>query len=45
MVSVLLIDTKLTFQYPGVYNIQFSMQLYKTDAGDDDFDIWFRLNE
>jgi hypothetical protein len=28
----------------GVYNIQFSAQFDKTDAGVDEFDVWFRLN-
>ena len=28
----------------GVYNIQFSAQFDKTDAGVDEFDVWLRLN-
>ena len=36
--------SKLTFQYPGVYNIQFAAQFDKTDAGDDKVEIWFAKN-
>jgi hypothetical protein len=36
--------TKIIFDYPGTYNIQFSAQFDKTDGGDDDFDIWLRKN-
>jgi hypothetical protein len=30
--------------YDGLYNIQFSAQLDKTDGGEDDIDIWLRYN-
>lgn len=30
--------------YDGLYNIQFSAQLDKTDSGSDDVDIWLRYN-
>jgi hypothetical protein len=30
--------------YSGLYNIQFSAQLDKTDSGSDDVDIWLRYN-
>lgn len=36
--------SKIIFDYPGTYNIQFSAQFDKTDGGDDDFDIWLRKN-
>lgn len=37
-------DTQITVAYAGVYNIQFSAQLDKTDSGEDQVDIWFRKN-
>lgn len=37
-------DTKITFQNPGLYNIQFSAQFEKTDSGDDIVQIWFSKN-
>lgn len=36
--------TKITFGSAGTYDIQFSAQLDKSDAGDDTFEIWFALN-
>lgn len=36
--------SKIVFQYPGTYNIQFSAQFDKTDSNADDFDIWLRKN-
>jgi hypothetical protein len=36
--------TKVTFEAAGVYNIQFSAQFDKTDAGTDRVDIWLRQN-
>lgn len=32
--------TDIKVSTPGVYNVQFSLQLTKTDSGDDDVDIW-----
>jgi hypothetical protein len=37
-------ETKITFSKSGVYNIQFSAQFKKTDAGDDTVDIWLAKN-
>ena len=37
-------NSKITFQHGGVYNIQFSAQFEKTDAGTDQLDIWLRQN-
>lgn len=37
-------SSQLKVTNAGVYNIQFSAQLDKTDAGDDLIDIWLRLN-
>lgn len=37
-------NSKVTFAVAGVYNIQFSFQLTKTDSGSDDIDIWFAKN-
>ena len=34
----------VTVDYDGLYNIQFSAQLDKTDSGADDVDIWLRYN-
>jgi hypothetical protein len=34
----------VTVDYDGLYNIQFSAQLDKTDGGADDIDIWLRYN-
>lgn len=36
--------TKLTMQDRGIYNLQFSAQLDKTDSGTDTVDIWLRHN-
>jgi hypothetical protein len=36
--------TRLTAANAGVYNLQFSMQVSKSDDGNDDIDIWLRLN-
>lgn len=35
-------NSKITIHTPGVYNLQFSAQLDKTDSGTDDVDIWMR---
>jgi hypothetical protein len=40
----LLNNRQIQVDYSGVYNIQFSAQFDKTDAGVDNFDIWFRKN-
>lgn len=37
-------DSKLTFVYSGVYNIQFSFQFVNTDTQIHDVDVWFRQN-
>jgi len=37
-------NSKITPQHAGEYNIQFSAQLDKTDAGEDNVDIWFNVN-
>lgn len=37
-------NTKIKVAYGGVYNLQFSAQLDKTDSGEDHVDIWFRKN-
>lgn len=37
-------NTKIKVAYGGVYNIQFSAQLDKTDSGEDHVDIWLRKN-
>ena len=37
--------TKIVFQYPGVYNLQFSAQLDRVDgSGNADVNIWLRKN-
>ena len=44
--GVTLVDnSKITFQYPGVYNIQISMQFVNTDSQIHDATIWFRKND
>ncbi len=35
-------SSRVTFAYPGVYNIQFSAQLDKTDSGKDTIEFWFK---
>jgi hypothetical protein len=43
--GVTLVDnSKITFQYPGVYNLQISMQFVNTDSQINDATIWFRKN-
>lgn len=43
--SINIVDSsKIYFEKAGTYNIQFSAQFDKTDAGDDDVDIWFSKN-
>ena len=37
-------DTKITVDTGGVYNVQFSAEIIKTDAGVDTVDIWFARN-
>jgi hypothetical protein len=36
--------SRITFAHTGVYNIQFSAQLYSTSAGDNTVNIWFKKN-
>ena len=37
-------NSKVTVDFDGLYNIQFSVQLDKTDSGKDDVDIWLSYN-
>ena len=37
-------NSKITVDFDGLYNIQFSAQLDKTDSGSDDIDIWLMYN-
>lgn len=37
-------QSQITVTQTGVYNIQFSAQLAKTDGGNDTMDIWLRVN-
>ena len=37
-------NSQITFEYEGVYNIQFSIQLANNDNATQDIDIWFRKN-
>lgn len=37
-------NTKITFTYPGTYNIQFSVQMANYDNAEQDIDIWFAKN-
>ena len=37
-------SSRITFEYEGVYNIQFSVQLANDDNATRDIDIWFRKN-
>ena len=37
-------NSQVTFEYEGVYNIQFSVQLANNDNATQDIDIWFRKN-
>ena len=36
--------TKITLAHTGRYNIQFSLQLDKTDSGTDDVELWLLRN-
>ena len=36
--------SRIVIANPGTYNVQFSAQLDKTDAGADDVTIWLRIN-
>jgi len=38
------LPSKITFEYKGLYNIQFSAQVTNTDVQEHDIDIWFRKN-
>lgn len=38
------LKSRIYFEHPGVYNIQFSTQFAKTDSGTDFVDIWLRKN-
>jgi len=37
-------SSRITIANAGIYNLQFSAQLDKTDSGDDVVDIWFAKN-
>ena len=37
-------NSRITFAYTGLYNIQFSVQLSNSDNASQDVDIWFRKN-
>lgn len=37
-------NSRITFAQAGVYNIQISMQVTKTDSGTDTFTFWFKKN-
>lgn len=36
--------SEIEVAYEGTYNVQFSLQLDKTDAGDDEIELWFAVN-
>jgi hypothetical protein len=38
------LPSKITFDYPGVYNIQFSVQFENQDNAQHDVDVWFSKN-
>ena len=38
------IPSKITFDYSGIYNVQFSVQFQNTDNAQNDVDIWFAKN-
>lgn len=37
-------NSRITFAYPGVYDVQFSSQFIKTDSGSDPVEIWISKN-
>lgn len=37
-------NSQMTVAYNGVYNLEFSAQVQKTDAGSDNVDIWLQIN-
>lgn len=37
-------NSEITFNQDGVYNIQFSAQVDKTDGGDDEIEVWIAKN-
>jgi hypothetical protein len=37
-------NSKITAQYPGIYNIQFSIQLSNPGTADDNVTIWYKQN-
>ena len=39
-----LLESLITFEYAGIYNIQFSVQLTNDTASTQDIDIWFAKN-
>ncbi len=38
------LPTRILFDHAGIYDIQFSAQIVKTDSNQDDMDIWIRKN-
>lgn len=40
----IVLGTQISFTYEGIYNIQFSAQLDKTDSGNDEIEIWLDRN-
>ena len=39
------LPSKITFEYAGIYNLQFSAQFTNTDTQIHDIDIWFKQND
>lgn len=39
------LPSMITFDYPGIYNIQFSLQFTNIDSQEHDIDIWFKQND
>ena len=37
-------SSKIQFQYAGLYNLQFSVQLENANVADQDVNIWLRIN-
>lgn len=37
-------NSRITVAYNGIYNLEFSAQIQKTDGGTDNIDIWLQIN-
>jgi hypothetical protein len=37
-------NSRVRFEYAGIYNLQFSLQMENSDVADQDVNIWFRIN-